>query len=43
MPDNKIDMFKLVQEDKKQKSMNIDEIFSSLDSIKTEEVKQCLD
>ena len=39
MPDNKIDMFKLVQEVKKQKSMNIDDIFSNLDSIKNEEVK----
>lgn len=39
MPDNKIDMFKLVQEVEKQKSMNIDEIFSDLDSIKNEEVK----
>jgi hypothetical protein len=39
MPDNKIDMFKLVQEVEKQKAMNIDEIFSDLDSVKNEEVK----
>jgi hypothetical protein len=42
MPDNNYDMFKLVEEVDKQKkssNVNIDDIFSSLDAVKTEEVK----
>lgn len=34
MADKNIDMFKLVEEVEKQRSMNIDEIFSTLDSVK---------
>ena len=42
MPENNYDMFKLVEEVDKQKksaNVNIDDIFSSLDAVKTEEVK----
>ena len=38
MADNKIDMFKLVEQVEKQKKMDIDDIFSNLDSVKNEEV-----
>ena len=37
MAENKIDMFKLVEQVEKQKSMDIDDIFSTLDSVKNEE------
>lgn len=37
MPDKNLDMFKLVEEVEKQHKLNIDEIFSDLDSVKTEE------
>ncbi|MCR4856122.1 MAG: hypothetical protein K5908_08115 [Erysipelotrichaceae bacterium] len=37
MPDKKIDMFKLVEQVEKQKKMDIDDIFSTLDSVKDEE------
>ncbi len=40
MTDNKIDMFKLVEQVEKQKKMDIDDIFSNLDSVKNEEVKK---
>ena len=39
MAEKSIDMFKLVEEVEKQKAMNIDEIFNTLDSVKNEEVK----
>ena len=38
MADKSIDMFKLVEEVEKQKAMDIDAIFSDLDSVKNEEV-----
>ena len=37
MADKKIDMFKLVEQVEKQKSMDIDDIFSTLDSVKADE------
>ncbi len=40
MPDKNIDMFKLVEEVEKQKKMDIDDIFSNLDSVKNEEVRR---
>jgi hypothetical protein len=40
MPENNYDMFKLVEEvEKQKKTASIDDIFSSLDAVKTEEVK----
>ena len=40
MPENNYDMFKLVEEvEKQKKTANIDEIFSSLDAVKSEDVK----
>lgn len=38
MPEKYIDMFKLIEEVEKQNSMNIDDIFSDLDSLKNGEV-----
>lgn len=38
MADKSIDMFKLVEEVEKQKAMDIDAIFSDLDSVKNDEV-----
>ena len=38
MAEKSIDMFKLVEEVEKQKAMDIDTIFSDLDSVKNEEV-----
>ncbi len=38
MADKNIDMFKLVEEVERQKAMDIDAIFSDLDSVKNEEV-----
>ena len=40
MTDKNIDMFKLVEEVEKQKTLNIDDIFSDLDSVKNEEIKK---
>ena len=40
MTDKKIDIFKLVEQVEKQKKMDIDDIFSNLDSVKNEEVKK---
>ena len=39
MSEKKIDMFKLVEQVEKQKKMDIDDIFSNLDSVKNEEIK----
>ncbi|MBR4461257.1 MAG: hypothetical protein IKS51_01580 [Erysipelotrichaceae bacterium] len=38
MADNQIDMFELVKEVEKQQLRNVDDVFSSLDSLKNEEV-----
>jgi hypothetical protein len=38
MADKYVDMFKLIEEVEKQRSMNIDDIFSHLDSVKNEEI-----
>ena len=38
MSEKKIDMFKLVEQVEKQKKMDIDDIFSNLDSVKNEEI-----
>ncbi len=40
MTEKKIDMFKLVEQVEKQKKMDIDDIFSTLDSVKDEEVRK---
>ena len=40
MTDKKIDMFKLVEQVEKQKKMDIDDIFSNLDSVRNEEVRK---